>query len=241
MMRADDRHRQTPGEQLVEQIAALAGIGADAMHSAPMVESGDTSTRWPPMFIELAIANGFAPPSCCGEPGHHRQERRQDHARGAAVDRHQPGQQRHLAGDRVAASRTGQLRRRSGRCPRAFSSTRDQHGHAADHHDHAPRHPLDRLAIVAAAEQHQDDGGGERAHADVHVEDDHADEQHGDHRERDPVSRLESARRRRSAASGSAQGTGSCCGTASSRRTGNSRRRRPARARAGCRHRSVHS
>ena len=50
------------------------------MHSAPMVESGDTSTRWPPMFIDMAMATALAPGSCCREAGHERQERRQHDA-----------------------------------------------------------------------------------------------------------------------------------------------------------------
>ena len=38
------------------------------MHNAPMVESGETSTRCPPMFIEVAIAIGSAP-SRAAKPG----------------------------------------------------------------------------------------------------------------------------------------------------------------------------
>ena len=34
-----------------------------------MVESGETSTRCPPTFIDIAIATAFAPPSCCASVG----------------------------------------------------------------------------------------------------------------------------------------------------------------------------
>ena len=39
------------------------------MHSAPSVESGDTSTRCPPTFMEDAMASGATPPSCSERPG----------------------------------------------------------------------------------------------------------------------------------------------------------------------------
>ena len=42
---------------------------APAMHSAPIVESGDTSTRWPPTFIDIAIPIALAPGSWAASPG----------------------------------------------------------------------------------------------------------------------------------------------------------------------------
>ncbi len=39
------------------------------MQSAPIVESGDTSTRWPPTLIADAIATGSPPPSRSIRPG----------------------------------------------------------------------------------------------------------------------------------------------------------------------------
>ena len=40
-----------------------------AMQSAPVVESGDRSTRCAPMFIDAAIATGSPPPSRSIRPG----------------------------------------------------------------------------------------------------------------------------------------------------------------------------
>ena len=57
---------------------------------------------------------------------------------------------------------------------------RDQHRHAADHHDDPPRHPLDRLAIVGRAGEHEHDRREKRAHADVDVEEDDAEDERGD-------------------------------------------------------------
>ena len=68
---------------------------------------------------------------------------------------------------------------------------RDQHRHAADHDDHAPRHPLDRLAIVRRPAEDEDGGAEERAHADVDVEGDDADDQRRDDGDRDPVAPFE--------------------------------------------------
>ena len=34
-----------------------------------MVESGETSTRWPPIKIDEAIASGLPPPSLATRPG----------------------------------------------------------------------------------------------------------------------------------------------------------------------------
>src|SRR5437660_10560732 len=48
---------------LNSSLRSVAG-GADAMHNAPIVESGDESTRWPPTMIDRAILSGSAPPSC---------------------------------------------------------------------------------------------------------------------------------------------------------------------------------
>ena len=50
---------------------ALVSSDADAaaMQSAPIVESGETSTRCPPTFIDVAIANGATPPICADSPG----------------------------------------------------------------------------------------------------------------------------------------------------------------------------
>ena len=39
------------------------------MHSAPIVESGDTSTRWPPTFIDDRDGDALAPGSCAARPG----------------------------------------------------------------------------------------------------------------------------------------------------------------------------
>ena len=39
------------------------------MQSAPSVDSGDTSTRCPPMFIDMAIPSALAPGSCEARPG----------------------------------------------------------------------------------------------------------------------------------------------------------------------------
>ena len=64
----DDRHRQPPGQQLVEERAALVAA-TPARHSAPIVESGDTSTRCPPMFIDVAMAIALAPGSAAARPG----------------------------------------------------------------------------------------------------------------------------------------------------------------------------
>jgi hypothetical protein len=47
----------------------LSSTGEPATHSAPIVERGETSTRWPPMFIADAIASGLAPPNCSARPG----------------------------------------------------------------------------------------------------------------------------------------------------------------------------
>ena len=46
-----------------------APTGADAMHRAPIVDSGETSTRWEPMFIDIAIPIGSAPPRRSARPG----------------------------------------------------------------------------------------------------------------------------------------------------------------------------
>src|SRR5829696_2081134 len=47
----------------------LSSTGAPARHSAPMVESGDTSTRWPPMFMDEAMARALAPGRAAASPG----------------------------------------------------------------------------------------------------------------------------------------------------------------------------
>ena len=39
------------------------------MQSAPIVDNGETSTRWEPMFMDIAIAIGSAPPSRSDSPG----------------------------------------------------------------------------------------------------------------------------------------------------------------------------
>ena len=75
-----------------------------ARHNAPVVDSGDMSTRCAPTFIDVAIANGSPPPSRIDEPGDRRQERRQDDARRAAVDRDHRRDERDDAGDRVGVA-----------------------------------------------------------------------------------------------------------------------------------------
>src|SRR5690606_38766032 len=42
---------------------------APATHSAPMVDSGEASTRWPPMFMAMAIASALEPGSAAASPG----------------------------------------------------------------------------------------------------------------------------------------------------------------------------
>ncbi len=39
------------------------------MQSAPIVESGETSTKWDPTFIDEAIASASPPPSLSISPG----------------------------------------------------------------------------------------------------------------------------------------------------------------------------
>ena len=63
----------------------------------------------------------------------------------------------------------------------------------ADHDDHPPRHQLDRLAIVRRAGGDEQHGGDERRQPDVRAEREHADEQRGDHAERDPLAPVERA------------------------------------------------
>ena len=47
----------------------MSAAPALAMQSAPIVESGETSTRWPPMFIDIAMPTALAPGSCAARPG----------------------------------------------------------------------------------------------------------------------------------------------------------------------------
>jgi hypothetical protein len=49
------------------RLASPAGI--EAMHSAPMVDSGETSTKCPAMFIVSASPNPEANPSFATSPG----------------------------------------------------------------------------------------------------------------------------------------------------------------------------
>src|SRR4029453_14201658 len=53
---------------LLNSARVSSEAGAAAMHNAPIVESGETSTRWPPTFIDVAIASG-ATPFCEANPG----------------------------------------------------------------------------------------------------------------------------------------------------------------------------
>ena len=121
--------------------------------------------------------------------GHHRQERRQHDAGRAAVDRHDAGAERD---DRRDRRRRGDAGDAGGEEIQALGlfEQRDQHGHAGDHQDHAPRHALDRLLLVDGAQQDQQRRDDERHHADVHAEARHADDQHRDPGRRQPVARL---------------------------------------------------
>ena len=56
---------------------AASPAGIPAMHSAPIVDSGDTSTRCPAMFIVDAMPSALPPPSFSISPRPRRQERRQ--------------------------------------------------------------------------------------------------------------------------------------------------------------------
>ena len=200
------------------------------MHRAPIVESGDTSTRCPPMFIDIAMPVALAPGSCGGQARHQRQERRQDDAGRAAVDRHDPGQQGDDAGHRAGRGDPGHERHHEIDALKPLDE-RDEHGHARDHDDHAPRHQLDRLAIVRHAGSDEQHGGDERRQPDVRAEHEHADEERGDHAEGDPVAPVERA---------GALGIDDLapCGrrqTGGDRRRARSRRTPSARARRGCR------
>ena len=86
--RPDHRHRQAPRQQLIEQLARVGAGGSAAMHSAPIVESGERSTRWPPTIIADAMRERIAAAEPLHQAGDRRQERRQHHPRRAAVDRH---------------------------------------------------------------------------------------------------------------------------------------------------------
>ena len=147
------------------------------MHSAPIVESGDTSTRWPPMFIDERdrragraaelLRPGPAPsaetpaarrPTCCCRP------------------RPRPVRNATTAGHGVRRRDLRDQRRRSRSMPSASSRAARSARHAAHHHDHAPRHLLDRLAVVGGSAAAPAPRADKRAHADVDVAEDDADE-----------------------------------------------------------------
>ena len=48
---------------------ARAAATATDKPGAPIVDRGETSTRWPPTFMADAIPSGLAPPSCSARPG----------------------------------------------------------------------------------------------------------------------------------------------------------------------------
>ena len=122
------------------------------MQSAPMVESGETSTRWPPIKIDEAIASGLPPPSLATKSRHARQEGRQHHPGRAAVDRDQARHQRDQARDRAMRRKPRQERREQVDSAGLFQEG-GQDRHAADHHDHAPGNRQDRRFLIGDSRQ----------------------------------------------------------------------------------------
>ena len=60
---------KSPRKHPVEQEPAIGRSRRGGNESAPIVESGETSTRWPPIKIDEAIASGLPPPSLATRPG----------------------------------------------------------------------------------------------------------------------------------------------------------------------------
>ena len=126
------------------------------------------------MFIDEATPNG-SPPQPRDQAGHGRQERRQHDARRAAVDGDDAGHERDDAGERAGRGEARQERREQIEAA-GLLEQRDEHADAADHQDRRPRHLPDRLLVVGDAQRRQHHGAGERGHADVGVEEQHADQ-----------------------------------------------------------------
>jgi hypothetical protein len=53
----------------LNSLRLISPAGTDAMQSAPIVDSGETSTRWPAMFIVDAIPSALSTPRFSTRPG----------------------------------------------------------------------------------------------------------------------------------------------------------------------------
>ncbi len=126
------------------------------------------------------------PAQLFGEARHRREERGQHDARRAAVDGDEAGGKRDDAGDALGRRHPGEHLGEQFETACGIEN-RNEHRHAADHHDDAPGHDLHGLELVARLEQRQDDRAGERPQPDVDIEEDHPGDQRPDHRDRDPV------------------------------------------------------
>ena len=120
------------------------------------------------MFIDVGDRQRRSrPASCCRQPRHHRQKRRQHDARRAAVDRDDAGEKRDDGGDGARPTRPSRPATRAGRCP--APSRASAMSTVTPHTITMTRHGIRLIASPSSADprQHQDDGASEGAHADV--------------------------------------------------------------------------
>ena len=200
------------------------------MHKAPIVESGDTSTRCPADGHRRSDGQRIAPAEPLDETGNRRQKRRQHHAGRAAVDRDQSRHERDVPGDGVlVANRASREVKRSRPC--VFSSSAISTVTPLTMMMTAHGIFSKGLSLIGQVQHDEQRRARKRPHADVHLEEDDADDQRRDHAERDPV-----ARNRSGVASAASSRPARCTWYRNSRHrpARNSPRWRPPCAPAGC-------